>query len=731
VVLRDGIVSLYAIANPSERTREMNDYRMWASVFVVLTMLVGTLEAVDSDQAKPLVRVGLKKGQTSVKFNGGIKQGADGTFTFPADGQWGWITVGSGKPIKSLEGLRSFTICGWARPTSLQTGRGGNRIAFNLQYNKSGFDLVHNRAGGLRLAVNQWPDKIRNDSSTGKLQAGKWAFFAVAYDSTRQKSNVRWYFGGPKTPAVLDKTTSYNNGPTGSGSGPLTIGNYNQTIHNHGTDRQFRGQLHAVQIFGSKTGASGALGIESIRKLQSGADAQPDFKAPAPKVAAVAARSPKRRGAVSPTDAADGGADTTVPPVGARPRIIATTDGEIDDRCSMVRFLLYANEWDIEGIIYCSSKFHWKGHNWAGEQWIERDIDMYAKFYDNLKTHAKGFPTPEQLKAVTFVGNIDRVGEMTKVTPGSRRIVKILLDNKPGPVYLQAWGGTNTIARALKTIQEKHSDQVAKVTKKAIIFIILDQDKTFRKYIEPNWPGLQILGSFRQFSCIAYSWERKIPGALHKYYDRAWMQENILSGHGPLCARYEHHSKKGFRSEGDSPAFMHQILVGLRSLEHPGYGGWGGRFVREGRGHKSTWRGARDDGDVNKPIWRWSEAFQNDWAARADWCVTKEYKKANHPPKVKLAGALDRTAKPGDKITLSAAGSSDPDGNKLSYQWWRYDDVDTAKTKIEITGADKVGASFVVPDEPGKTIHIILEVTDDGDPPLTRYARVIVKVTGK
>ena len=42
----------------------------------------------------------------------------------------------------------------------------------------------------------------------------------------------------------------------------------------------------------------------------------------------------------------------------AKPRIIATTDGEIDDRCSMVRFLLYANEWDIEGIIYCSSKFH-------------------------------------------------------------------------------------------------------------------------------------------------------------------------------------------------------------------------------------------------------------------------------------------------------------------------------------------------------------------------------------
>jgi hypothetical protein len=707
----------------------MNCYRMWTFVFTVLVMLGGVFDATYADSPVPLVRAGLKADQSPVKFNGGIKQGSGGTFTLPAGNPRGWITVGAGKPLKSLEGLRSFTICGWARPTSLQVGRGGNRIAFNLKYNKSGFDLVHNRSGGLRLAVNQWPDNVRNDSSTGKLRPGKWTFFAVAYDSTKQADNVRWYFGEPKTPAALDKTTSYNNGPAGEGSGPLTIGNYNETIHSHGTDRQFRGQLHAVQIFGSKTGADGALGIEAVRKLQTSAEAQPDFKAPAPKFVAPAAPSLKPRGPVSPTDAADGLKDTTVPPAGARPRIIATTDGEIDDRCSMVRFLLYANEWDIEGIIYCSSKFHWKGHSWAGEKWIERDIDMYAKFYDTLKTHARGFPTPKQLKAVTFVGNIDHVGEMTKVTPGSRRIVEILLDDKPGPVYLQAWGGTNTIAHALKTIAEKHPDQVAKVTKKAIIFIILDQDKTFRRYIEPNWPGLQVLGSFRQFACIAYAWNRKIPRELHKYYDMAWMKKNILTGHGPLCARYEN-SRGGFRSEGDSPAFMHQILVGLRSLEHPGYGGWGGRFVREGRGHKSTWKGARDDGDVNKPIWRWSAAFENDWAARADWCVKKR-DEANHPPKVKLAGSLDRTARPGEKITLSAKGSSDPDGDKLSYKWWRYDDVDTAKTKIEITGADKAGASFVVPNEWGKTIHVILEVTDDGDPPLTRYARVIVKIAGK
>ena len=39
-------------------------------------------------------------------------------------------------------------------------------------------------------------------------------------------------------------------------------------------------------------------------------------------------------------------------------RVIVTTDGEADDRASMVRFLLSANEFDVEGIINSSSQFH-------------------------------------------------------------------------------------------------------------------------------------------------------------------------------------------------------------------------------------------------------------------------------------------------------------------------------------------------------------------------------------
>jgi hypothetical protein len=316
---------------------------------------------------------------------------------------------------------------------------------------------------------------------------------------------------------------------------------------------------------------------------------------------------------------------------------------------------------------------------------------------------------------------------MDRDTPGSDRIVEALLDSKAGPVYLQAWGGTNTIARALWKIQHRYPDRMQKVSRKAILYIILDQDKTFREYIQPNWPNLLTLGSFRQFATIAYRWDQKIPEELHKYFDAEWMKRNILHDHGPLCARYEAHPQKGFRSEGDSPAFMHQIRVGLRSLEHPGFGSWGGRFIQEKSG-SAVWKGARDGSDLGKPIWRFSEAFQNDWAARADWCVL-DYEQANHPPQARVSGSLDRIARPNERIKLNAKQSTDPDKDGLKFKWWQYADADTCNALVDIsTVEDGSVCTLVVPDEQGRNIHMILEVTDSGVPPLTRYQRVIVTI---
>ncbi len=417
-----------------------------------------------------------------------------------------------------------------------------------------------------------------------------------------------------------------------------------------------------------------------------------------------------------------------VPLERVRPRVIATTDGEIDDRCSMIRFLLYANEWNIEGIIY-SSSMHWLGQTWSGVEWIHSDIGRYARVYDNLRKNADGYPTPDELRSKVYVGNITARGEMQTDSPGADQIVRVLLDDKPGPVYLQAWGGTNTIARALWKIQHEHPDQVEKVNQKAILYIILDQDPTLREYIEPNWPKLQVLGSFRQFAAIAYDWESLIPLPQRAFFQRPWLEGNITIDRGPLAGAYEPDDTGAFRSEGDSPSFMHQIDVGLRSLENPSYGGWGGRFVPEKPGVNNIWTNTPDDGDLYKPIWRWAEAFQNDWAARADWCV-KPYREANHAPIVSLQGPPDVTAAPGAIVPLDISGAADPDGDRLYYSWWQYRDPGTYKGEAVITNSDRAAASVQVPADAkaGETIHLIGEVTDAGKPPLTRYARVIVTV---
>lgn len=219
---------------------------------------------------KPIVRVGIAddKDAPAVKLVGTAKRAGNGSFQLIDGAPWGWIKVGEGA-LDSLKGLRSFTIMGWLKPESLHVGHGGNRILFCLKKNRSGIDLVHHNNGRMRLSVNEWPDGISNDSSTGKLQVGKWTFFAVSYDSLAYGDSVSWYFSAPSdTPGQstvsLDQKTSYNAGPVDSDIGPLVVGNFNETMEGYGMDRQFRGEIRALQIFGSSKDGSGALKANEI-----------------------------------------------------------------------------------------------------------------------------------------------------------------------------------------------------------------------------------------------------------------------------------------------------------------------------------------------------------------------------------------------------------------------------------------------------------------------------------
>lgn len=442
-----------------------------------------------------------------------------------------------------------------------------------------------------------------------------------------------------------------------------------------------------------------------------------------------------------------------------RMRVIVTSDGEIDDECSMIRFLLYANEWDVEAIITSSSQYHWRGHKWAGDDWLNPILDAYEEVYPNLVQHDKNYPTPEYLRAHTYLGNVDAEGEMDLVTDGSRRIEEVLLDRSDKrPVWIQAWGGTNTIARALKSIEEKYPDRMAEVAEKVRFFFIWEQDSTYQSYIRPHWGKYDILTIISdQFEAIAYRWRMVQPADVQPYFEGPWMNENIVKGHGALCALYKAHENGDFRSEGDSPAFLHIIPTGLNNAACPDWGGWGGRYVKvrentwldpvpvegyvypEGRWYGSNGWGrcslrpgttttAEERAAYFKPMYMWSKAMQNDFAARADWCVMP-YARANHQPHVVLDHDAHLSANAGEILRLSAKGTFDPDGDELTFKWWPYYEAGTYADEIDVMSFGEI-AEVTVPANarPGDVLHIICEVTDDGTPQLTRYQRVVVDV---
>ena len=130
--------------------------------------------------------------------------------------------------------------------------------------------------------------------------------------------------------------------------------------------------------------------------------------------------------------------------------------------------------------------------------------------------------------------------------------------------------------------------------------------------------------------------------------------------------------------------------------------------------------------DKAYPQTRWIDVLQNDFAARADWCV-QPYSKANHAPVVKLSHANVLSAKPGGTVKLDGK-ASDPDGNSLTYKWWQYFEVDTYPGNVVIKDSTKAAGELEVPADvkSGETIHIILEVSDSGQPKLTRYQRVMI-----
>jgi hypothetical protein len=517
------------------------------------------------------------------------------------------------------------------------------------------------------------------------------------------------------------------------------------------------------------------------------------------------------RAAAQPRDSGATEAASTQPletPPGRKPRVVITADPELDDSNSLVRYLLFSSDFDTEGLIYASSQFHWKGDGkgtkwfvagreytrfglnlcpctswrWSpDERFIDDAVDTYAQAYPNLHVHDRGYPTPEALKSKIRWGNVEFDGDMSKDTPGSDLIKALLLDDDESPVYLHAWGGQSTIARALKSIEDQYESTPqwaairAKVTRKAVIHPSGDQDDTYAKYIRPHWPEIR----YRRLADgvrLAYGAQSTVSEQDAEYFSAEWTKQNI-SARGPLGARYrvwgdgkqmvkgdvfdyfglsaqgrDELARQGyvvwspiqptgsFLGEGDTPTFLNLIANGLRGYRGDTFGGWGGHKAADAAPATGDAFGfveavAADPG-ARRPIPRapthpFLAAAQRDFAARFVWATTPSYAQANHHPRLVVRDdSRFIAARPGQTISL-AVTASDPDGNAVALRWWRWDEAGTyvGAVKLEPTSGTHTRVTVPPDAQAGQTIHVIVEATDDGVPALTRYERFVVAVS--
>ena len=126
--------------------------------------------------------------------------------------------------------------------------------------------------------------------------------------------------------------------------------------------------------------------------------------------------------------------------------MVVLTDGEKDDLASMVRFLLYTSDFDVDGVIQVNARWQPNGH--SNEHWYETEIDKYEEVYPNLIKHNANYPTPERLRSIMRVGNENKADlaatpsrMKTTNTPGEQLIVQLLLDDDTRPIQFECWGG--------------------------------------------------------------------------------------------------------------------------------------------------------------------------------------------------------------------------------------------------------------------------------------------------
>ncbi len=300
-----------------------------------------------------------------------------------------------------------------------------------------------------------------------------------------------------------------------------------------------------------------------------------------------------------------------------------------DDVQSIVRFLLYANEFEVEGLVASAGTFA----NIANKTNILNLLSLYEQVYPNLKKHDPRYPTAEKLRSVTWQGRdgswgTAKVGTTSKpldniLGPGkdseaSDAILNVVDRPDPRPVWVCVWGGSREVAQAIWKVQKTRSPaQLDRFLAKLRLFLIVKQDTT-TDWLLDSFPSLFVILSEKNYMGMFCHMVSSDP----KLADLPWLNAHVRHGHGPLGAVYPPTGwdpKYPGQQEGDTPSFLHLVSAvrGLNDPEKPDQESWGGKFVRPDPS-RNHWF---DDPSGTKTVSKWRAEVQEDFARRADWML--------------------------------------------------------------------------------------------------------------
>jgi len=479
---------------------------------------------------------------------------------------------------------------------------------------------------------------------------------------------------------------------------------------------------------------------------------------------------------------------------GPRLIILADMGNEPDEEQQMMHMLMCCNELELVGLIAVTGKYLQPASRNPYKQKIHPElfhhlIEGYEKVYENLLLHASGYHKPDYLRSIVASGQtgygIADTGE-GKSTEGSRLIINAMESKNPGLLYIVVNAGSNTLAQALIDFRDSHSkkeleDAIARLR----IFENGAQDNA-GAWICANFPNIHWARSNYQTYCYGgpshdgsagqanwskADWSMDLGPYTWQPYDYSplgqhqWALEHIISDHGPFGMywpiRLFDGGRIAFLEGGGTVPWLGLVNKGLYDIDNPWWGGWSGRFSREKKenywsrhasvktdekevapfflyGEESDFWTDPEDGTqyegIYVPVWRWRQAFFNNFTCRMDWCE-QSYENANHHPVAVLNGdnsndILFMDVSPGEKISLDASASKDPDKDELDISWWYYQEAGTFRGEPEISNASGKKTSINIPDNAsGKEIHIILEVKDlNKIASLWDYRRIVFKV---